>query len=134
MWMIFGQLHTEKCKATENQIVKLQLNEKKSKESQTRLMCWYWKRRPTWRKHLITCDSHSWIMFSLTDWLYFIIWSGGEGRGLFQIGHPRSRVWKNYWRRWTRGMGDLENWTIFMDVIYVSSLKNEQNGCRVYCY
>ena len=26
-------------------------------------------------------------------------------------------------RRWTRGMGGLENWTIFMDVICVSSLR-----------
>ena len=35
---IFGQLHTQEYKVTENQIVRLQLNEKNSKESQTRLM------------------------------------------------------------------------------------------------
>ena len=34
---IFGQLHTQEYKATKKQIVKLQLNEKKSKEDQTRL-------------------------------------------------------------------------------------------------
>ena len=32
---IFGQLHKQEYKATKKQIVKLQLNEKKSKESQT---------------------------------------------------------------------------------------------------
>ena len=31
----------------------LQLNEKKSMESQTRLMNWYWKQKPTWKKDLI---------------------------------------------------------------------------------
>ena len=35
---IFWQLYTEEHRATEEQIVGLQLNEKKSKESQTRLM------------------------------------------------------------------------------------------------
>ena len=64
------QLDT-KYKATEKQIVKLQLNEKKSKESQTGLMSWYWKLVPTWRKDLIAYNSHSWIMFSFT-WLVLI--------------------------------------------------------------
>ena len=40
----------------------------------------------------------------------------------FGIGCPRSRGWKNFGRRWTRGVGCFENWTIFMDVICVSSL------------
>ena len=35
----FGQLHTQEYKATKKQIVSLQLNEKKSKERQTRLIC-----------------------------------------------------------------------------------------------
>ena len=35
---IFRQLHTQEYKTTKKQAVKLQLNEKKSKESQTRLM------------------------------------------------------------------------------------------------
>ena len=43
----FGQLHTEDYKATEKQLVRLLLNEKKSKEGQTRLMSWNWKRKPT---------------------------------------------------------------------------------------
>ena len=42
---------------------------------------------------------------------------------MFEIGPPRSRRWKNFGRNWTREMGDLENWTIFMGVICVSSLK-----------
>ena len=36
--IFFGQLHTQEYKATKKQIVRLQLNEKKSKESQARLM------------------------------------------------------------------------------------------------
>ena len=35
---VFGQLQTQGYKATKKQIVRYQLNEKKSKESQTRLM------------------------------------------------------------------------------------------------
>ena len=34
----FGQLHAQEYKATKKQIVRLQVNEKKSKESQVRLM------------------------------------------------------------------------------------------------
>ena len=40
----------------------------------------------------------------------------------FEIGRPGSTSWKNFGHRWTREVGDLENWTIFMDVICVSSL------------
>ena len=47
---------------------------------------------------------------------------GIRRRGSFEIGRPVSRRWKNFGRRWTRGLGVLENWTIFMDVICVSSL------------
>ena len=95
---------------------RLQLNENKSNESQTRLMSWYWKRKPTWRKDLITYNIHPWIMFSF-NWLV----SFGEGCS-FELGRPTSRGWKNFGRRWTRVVGGLENWTIFMDVICISSL------------
>ena len=46
----------------------------------------------------------------------------GRG-GSFEIGHPRSRGWNDFGRSWTRGVGGLENWIIFMHVICVSSLK-----------
>ena len=72
---IFGQLHIHEYKAMKKQIVKLQLNEKNSKESQTRLMSWYWKRKPTWRKGLITFNSPLWIMFSF-NWLVIILEKG----------------------------------------------------------
>ena len=54
MWIIinkrhfvifFGQLHIQEHKATKKQIARLELNEKKSKESQARLISWYWKRK-----------------------------------------------------------------------------------------
>ena len=48
---------------------------------------------------------------------------GGE-EGSFETGHPRSRKWKNFGRRWTMRVGGLENSTIFMDAIYVSFLKS----------
>ena len=107
MWIIISKRHfaifldncTFKSKATKKQIVRLQLNENKSQGSQTRLMRWYWKRKSTWRKDLITYNSHPWIVLSF-NWLV-IIWKGGEG---------------------TRGVGGPENCKIFMDVIYVSSL------------
>ena len=38
-------------------------------------MSWYWKQKPTWRKDLITYNSHPCIMFSF-NWLV-IIWRGG---------------------------------------------------------
>ena len=43
--------------------------------------------------------------------------------GLFETGGPISREWKNSGRRWARGLGGLENGTIFMDVIFVSTLR-----------
>ena len=74
IWIVInnlGQLHTREYKATKKQIVRLQLNEKRSKENQKRLMSWYWKRKLTWRKELIRYNSHPWIMFSLLDSLSF---------------------------------------------------------------
>ena len=47
---------------------------------------------------------------------------GGGGRGSFKIGRPRSRGWKYFRHCWTRGVGGLENMTVFTDVICVSSL------------
>ena len=86
-------------------------------------MSLYWKQKPTWRKDLITYNSYPWIMFSF-KWL-FIIWRGGSS---FEIGRIRSRGWKNFERWWKRGVGDLENWTIFIDVIWVSSLSENQSA------
>ena len=120
---IFGQLHTQGYNDMKKQIVRLQLNEKKSKESQTRLMRWYWKRKRTWRMEQITCNrynSHPWIMFTFI-WL-IIIWSGRGGGCPFKIVRPRTRSWKNFGRRWTREVGDLANWTFFLYIICVSSL------------
>ena len=118
---IFKQLHTQENKAMKQQIVRLQLNEKKLKENQTRLMSLYWKRKPTWKKDLITYNSHLWIMFPF-NWL-FIIWrrgvrleldiQGQEGGGILDV-HGQ-------------GGGGLENLTIFMDVICVSSLNCKHN-------
>ena len=42
--------------------------------------------------------------------------------GSLEIRRPRSRGLKNFGRRWTRKVGGLENLTVFMDVIFVSSL------------
>ena len=33
--------------------------------------------------------------------------------------------WKNFARGWTRGLGGLENWPIFMDLMCVSTLTYE---------
>ena len=46
----------------------------------------------------------------------------GRGRGSFKIGRPRSRGWKYFRHCWTRGVGGLENTTVFTDVICVSTL------------
>ena len=82
--------------------------------NQTRLMSWYWKQKPTWRKDLITVI-HG-LSFLLIVWL--LTW---RGRGIsFEIGRPRSRWLKNFGHSWTRGLATLENYTILMDVIRVS--------------
>ena len=94
--------------------MKPQLNEKKSKESKTRLMSWDWKRKPIWRNDLTTNNSHPWIMFSF-NWLV-IIWRGGR-RG---VRLKLDVQGKEGGRRWA---GGLENWTIFTDLLCVSCLK-----------
>ena len=52
-----------------------------------------------------------------------------EREGSFEIGRPGSREWKNFGRRWRRGLGGLENWTIFLDIICVSSLSRGIDTC-----
>ena len=95
--------------------MRLQLNEKKSKKSQTRLMSWYWK--PTWTKDLIRYNIHPWIMFFF-NWLV-IIWRERAVRlKLYVQGQGGDRILDVD----GQGGGTLENWTIFMDVICVSSL------------
>ena len=88
-------------------------------ESQTSLMSWHWKRKPTWRKNLITYNSYPWIMFSF-NWLV-IIWTeeGGIRLKLDVQGQGGGRILDVAWG------GGLANWTIFMDVMYVSSLNNK---------
>ena len=76
-FVYFTTAHTRVWSHENTKIVGLQLNEKKSTESQTRLMSWYWKGKSTWRKDLTTYDSHPWIMFYF-NWLV-IIWRGGRG-------------------------------------------------------
>ena len=43
-----------------------------------------------------------------------------ERRASFENGRPRSRGWKNFGRRWTRGVEGFGTWAIFMDVICAS--------------
>ena len=115
---IFGQLHTQEYKGTTNQIVRLHSDGMKSKKSQTRLISWYLKRKPTWRKDLITYNSHPWIMVFQIDWL-----SLGERRDCLKLdvqGQGGGRILDvDGQRRWWWG---LENCTIFMDVICLSPL------------
>ena len=125
-WIIinnFGQLHTQELKSTKKQVLRLQLNEKTWKESQTWLMSLYWKRKPIWRKDLITYNSFPWIMFSFKQLV--IIWRGGGGgggggwgEGSFEIGRPRWRGWKNFGHRWTKWWGVLKirqfSWTSYV--------------------
>ena len=58
-------------------------------------------------------------MFSL-----FLIGYHFKKGGSFEIGCSRSG-WRNFGRRWTRGVGGLENWTIFTNAIRGSSLVNK---------
>ena len=48
------------------------------------------------------------LCFLLTDWLSFGERGQREG-GSFEIGRPGSRMWKNFGRRWTWGVGGLDN-------------------------
>ena len=115
---MFGQLHTQEYKATKKQIVRLQLNEKKSKESQIRLMSWCWKLKPTWRKDLISYNSHPWIMCVLFSLFVYHL-----ERGVVWNWTPKIKGVGECWSQMDKRVGGLENWTIFMDVICLSSLK-----------
>ena len=53
------------------------------------------------------------------------------GGGSFEIGRLRSKEWKNFGRRWTKRVGCPENWTIFLDVICVSSLRIISETCSI---
>ena len=92
---MFGQLYTQEYKATKMQIVRLY--EKKSKENQTRLMRWYWKRKPTWRKDLTAYNSHLGC-FLLNDWLSF-------GKARLKLDVQGQGGQKHFGCRWTRGVG-----------------------------
>ena len=82
-------------------IVRLQLNEKKSMESQTELMGWYWNRKPTWRKDMITYNSHPWIVFSFNRLVLF-------GEGEFVWSWTSKVKWvEESGRRWTRKGGEV---------------------------
>ena len=83
----FGQLHTQEFKARKKEIVRLKFNKKKSKESQKKLMSSHWKRKLTWRKDLITYNSHPWIMLFFKLIGYHLERRMGEGWwGLFETG------------------------------------------------
>ena len=105
IWIIinnFGQLRTQEFKATKNQVVRINLNEKKWKGSHSWLMSLYWKRKLTWRKDLVTYNSYSRIMFSFKGLVK--IWrgevclkldvQGQEGERILDIGGQRG------WRSW----------------------------------
>ena len=62
-------------------------------------------------------NSLPWIMFSFNKLTVIC-----REEVLFETERPRSRGWKNFGRRWMKGVGGLKNWTIFMDVICVLSL------------
>ena len=92
-------------------------------ESQTKLMSWYWEQKLTWGKDLITCNVHPWIMFSF-NWLV-IIWRWfveGGGRGVIWNWTLKVKWVEEFWTQLDKGLGGLENFPIFMDVICVSSI------------
>ena len=69
------------------------------------------------KEGLIACDNYPWIMFSFNRLV--IIWRGVGVRLKFDVQGQREGGGggENIGRRWTRGVGGLENWTIFMDAI-----------------
>ena len=115
------------------QIVRLQLNEKPDKINELILKTNVNEGRTWW--HIIVILG---LCFVLTDWLWFV---EGFRLKLYVLVCPRSRGWKNIGRRKTKRLGGLENWTIFMDVICVSSLTHLTNSvdlalndlCYEYC-
>ena len=74
----------------------LQVNGKKSMESQTRLMSWYWK-TDLKDKDLITYNSHPWIIFPF-NWLV-IIWRGRRVCLQFDV-QPQGRWTIFHWSQY----------------------------------
>ena len=79
------------------------LNEKKSKEIQTILIKLVLKTKADLKEGPDNIIVVFGLSFLLVDWLSF-----GEGSS-FEFERPRSRSWKNFGRRWTRGMKSLKN-------------------------
>ena len=73
---------------------------KEVSEQPDRIVSWYWKRKPTWRKDLITYNSHPRIMFPF-NWLA-IIWRVRKGDWNWT---SKVKGWKNLERSWTRRVG-----------------------------
>ena len=82
---------------------------------------------------MITSNSHPWIMFSFKWLIIVIIILSGRGRGvrlkLDVQGQEGGRILNVDGKG---GWAGLENWTIFMDVICVSSLNNIMS--RIICF
>ena len=74
-------------------------------------MSWYWKWNPTRRKDLITYSSHPWIMFSFNSLVIIL-----------RVGVRLKMNVQGFRHSWTRRGRGLDNRTIFMEVISVSSL------------
>ena len=57
---------------------------------------------------------YSFRKFSRTSYIYHV----KGGGGLFETGHPKSRGWKNFGRKWTRGGEVLKSgqlsWTSYV--------------------
>ena len=78
-------------------------------------MSWNWKQKPTWRKDLITYNSH-YIFFKSIG--YHL-----ERKGvLLETECLTSKEWKNFRCSWTWGWEFLKIGKFFMEVICVSSL------------
>ena len=81
---------------------------------------------------MITSKSHPWIMFSF-KWLIIVIILSGRGRGvrlkLDVQGQEGGRILNVDGKG---GSAGLENWAIFVDVIWVSSLNNIMS--RIICF
>ena len=85
-------------------------------------MSWYWKQKLTWRKGLITYNSHPWVRFSF-NWLVIIWRRRGGGRGFVWNWTSKVKGVEEFWTYMGKGGGG--SWklrTISMNVICVSSL------------
>ena len=117
--------HTHEYEAMKKQIVKLQLNEKKSNEKPDNFDELTLKTKAGLKEgpDNIQQSSLDFVFFSLIGYhLRREVGGGGEAWALIETGRPCSREWSNFGDRWTRWVGDLVNWIIFMDIIYISFL------------